>query len=128
MAYIFQETKSIQISILDATYKITNEYLISREEAEKKNEIIGATLSDKYVVVYLYDHKERNFASLVVDRFVGTYKFNPSIGFLTKTEFLMKSFEMEVISSRLPLATSSFNSSSNSSFTCEKLLTKFSGF
>jgi hypothetical protein len=95
MAYIFQGSKSIQISILDATYKITNEYLISREEAEKKNEIIGATLSAKNVVVYLYDHKERKFSSLVVDRFVGTYKFNPSIGTITKAEFLMKSFEME---------------------------------
>jgi hypothetical protein len=95
MAYIFQGTKSIQISILDATYKITNEYLISREEAEKKNEIIGATLSAKNVVVYLYDHKERKFSSLVVDRFVGTYKFNPFIGSINKSEFLMKSFEME---------------------------------
>jgi hypothetical protein len=96
-AYIFQETRSIQISILDVTYKITNEFLIKREETEKRNEIIGATLNAKNVVVYLYDEKERNFASLVVDRFTGSYKFNPNIGALSKTEFLLKSFEMEGI-------------------------------
>ena len=95
MAYIFQESKSIQVTVLDPSYKIIGEFLISREEAEKKNVIIGATLSDQNVVVYLYDDKERNFASLVVNRATGTYKFNPSIGTLGKTEYLLKSFEME---------------------------------
>lgn len=95
LAYIFQEKKSIQISIMDATYKITKEVVIKREETEKRNEIIGATLSDRNVVVYLYDAKERNFASLVVNRMSGSYKFNPSIGSINKNEFRMQSFEME---------------------------------
>jgi hypothetical protein len=95
IAYIFQETRSIQITVIDATYKITSEFLIDRDEAEKKNTIIGATLSAKNIVVYLYDEKNRDFASLVVDRVTGTYKFNPSIGSLKKDEYLMKSFEME---------------------------------
>ncbi|HSZ26249.1 MAG TPA: hypothetical protein VK766_11035 [Cytophagaceae bacterium] len=95
IAYIFQGSKSIQISILDASYKMTKEFLINRDETEKKNRIIGATLSERNIVVYLFDHKERNFASLVVDRFTGNHRFNPSIGALAKHEFLMESFEME---------------------------------
>jgi hypothetical protein len=95
LAYIFQGTKSIQITVLDATTKILGEFLIDRDEAEKKNVIIGATLSAQNVVVYLYDERERNFASLVVNRSDGTYKFNPTIGSLAKTEYILKSFEME---------------------------------
>lgn len=95
LAYIFQGTKSIQITIIDATYKILGEFLIDRDEAEKKNVIIGATLSGQNVVVYLYDEKERNFASLVVNRMDGSYKFNPTIGTLAKSEYILKSFEME---------------------------------
>ncbi len=45
LAYIFQGSKSIQITVLDATFKTTNEFLIDRDEAEKKNSIIGATLT-----------------------------------------------------------------------------------
>ncbi len=94
IAYIFQESKSLQISILDANYAIKNEFLINRAETEKKNEVIGATLSAQNVVVYLYDAKERNLASLVVDRFNGNHKFNSSIGSIDKAEYIMKSFEM----------------------------------
>ena len=95
LAYIFQESKSIQISILDASYHIKDEFLINRSETEKKNEVIGATFSAQNVVVYLYDPKERNLASLVVDRFSGSHKFNSSIGSIDKAEFILKSFEME---------------------------------
>jgi hypothetical protein len=95
LAYIFQESKSIQISILDANYTIKNEFLINRSETEKKNEVIGATLSAQNVVVYLYDAKERNLASLVVDRFSGNHKFNSSIGSIDKAEYMLKSFEMD---------------------------------
>ncbi len=95
LAYIFQGSKSIQITLLDVTGKILNEFLINREEAEKKNKIIGATLTAQNAVVYLYDEKDRNFASLVVNRLTGEHTFNPSIGVLAKTEYLLKSFEME---------------------------------
>ncbi len=95
LAYVFQGSKSIQVSILDGSCKVINEFLIKRAETEKKNEVIGASLSAQNLVVYLYDAKERNFASVVMNRFTGVYKFNPSIGKLSKTDHVLKSFEME---------------------------------
>jgi hypothetical protein len=94
MAYIFQGSKSIQVNLLDPSYQVLSQFLINRDEAEKRNEVIGVTLGVKNVVVYLYDTKERNLAALIIDRFTGTYTFRPSIGTLQKAEFFLKSFEM----------------------------------
>ena len=92
--YIFQGTKSFQITVLDPSYKVTKEFLIDKDEVEKKNTVVGATLGEGKIVVYLYNDKGKAFSSLVVDRVNGNYKFNPSIGTLGKDEFLLKSFEM----------------------------------
>jgi len=95
MAYILQGSKSFQITILNDSTKVVAEYLINRVDAEKKNEIIGAVFDNNYVVIYLYDDKDRKFASLLVNRFTGEFKYNQFLGELKKGEHLLKTLEME---------------------------------
>ena len=94
LVYIFQGTKSFQISIFDPSYKSINEFLVDKDVVEKKDVVIGTAFTNKKIVLYLYNEKAGVFSSLAIDRVTGESKYSPEIGTLRKDEFLLKTFEM----------------------------------
>ena len=94
IAYIFQFSKTYQVTIIDATYRMKNIFTIPREGDDKKNIVIGATLSEKNFTVYMHSPKHKTFTSLVVDRFKGTYTYN-NIGSVEPDLNYLKAFDME---------------------------------
>jgi hypothetical protein len=73
LAYIFQNSKQYQFSIINSDYSTNSPVLITRNPKDKKDKIVGSMIDNGMVTAYLLNKKLKTISALVVDGSSGSY-------------------------------------------------------
>jgi hypothetical protein len=93
LGYVFQAPKVYEVIFLNSTYASDRNIIVNRNPKFSKDKMVGATMNNEVMTVYLYNKKLRTISTLNADRSSSSGSYQKLIT-LTKDEEYLKGISM----------------------------------
>src|SRR6478735_657859 len=86
---LFQIGKKVQVVVLDRNYEGKEEHTIELADANRRDLIVGATLDNEKICIYLHNETKRAFTTLLFMRITEDMTYN-ALGVIPKQNYMLR--------------------------------------